>query len=131
MAKCQFQKISESQKVFQKISESQKISKTISESQKVFQKNSESQKVFQKISECQKMLQKISESQKMLQKISESLFTSKCLSSSSSCWRARAGTQLREYGKVSCRPRPRVEAAVPRKPAGKGGRVCGMCQVQS
>ena len=110
MAKCQFQKISESQKVFQKISESQKV--------------------FQKISECQKMFQKISESQKMFQKISESLFTSKCLSSSSSCWRARAGTQ-REYGKVSCRRRPRVEAAVPRKPAGKGGRVCGMCQVQS
>ena len=53
-----------------------------------------------------------------------------CLSSSSSCWRARAGTQ-REYGKVSCRRRPRVEAAVPRKPAGKGGGVCGMCQVQS
>ncbi len=120
MAKCQFQKISESQKVFQKNSESQKV----------FQKNSESQKVFQKVSESQKFFQKISESQKFFQKNSESKFASKCLSPSSSCWRSRAGTKS-DHRKVSCRRRPRIEAAVTRKPAGKGGGVCGMCQVQS
>jgi hypothetical protein len=47
MAKCQFQKISESQKVFQKISESQEMFQNISDSQKMFQKISESQKMFQ------------------------------------------------------------------------------------
>ena len=83
MAKCQFQKNSESQKVFQTISESQIISKIISESQKISKTISESQKVFQNISESQKISKTISESQNVFQKISESQCTSKCLSPSS------------------------------------------------
>ncbi len=92
----------------------------------MFSKNSESQKIFKKTQKVKKYLKKI-------QKVSESQFTSKSFWPSWSCWRSRAGTAgtQSDNGKVSCRRRSRVEAAVMMKPAGKGGWVCGMCQVQS
>jgi hypothetical protein len=92
-------------------------------SKRQFQKNSKFSKKFKKI-------RTVSNSFKKIQKISESQFTTKCRSPSCSWWRSRPGTQC-ENGKISSRRRPPFQAAVTMKPAGKGGRVYGMCQVHA